>query len=54
MPYTKANPQVEYRERQARRAEHSVSLAIAYPQLRSLTLALSITRWASGGKSIYD
>jgi hypothetical protein len=40
MPYAKANPQTEYRERQARRAERSAGLATAYPELRSLTADL--------------
>jgi len=32
MPYAKANPQVEYREQQARRAEHSGTLAYKDPR----------------------
>jgi hypothetical protein len=38
MQHLRVNPRVEYRERHASRVDHSVSLAIAYPELRSLTV----------------
>jgi len=51
----KINPRIEYREREALRAEASATLASTYPQLKALTLDLTyfdreIVSWGRGVK----